>query len=724
MRKALFLIFILLISGGWFKHGNSAAAVTCTFTTGVCVGIGGGSLLFTAGTCNGVADDSVAFASFNSWARATWQASFSGQIQLNLPSTTCKIASSTVQCDVDPNFKCPFIGIKNLKISGVGTLSIAATQLNSFAGQGQFQDNVHSSRTESANAGDSCVNLTTPAEVSRFISTAPVLMTGIDLQGITGTPQGYPTNPQFWDYLHVASTSASLKCDGITSGASVRFTTSLTNQYLSTWPLYNSGNSGAVDGGGPATLYALSTTWDTTVEFVGITINYPSGAQIYAQGDTVIYRNTTFPGSCAIPTQNRSWQAYNSNFASCGGIEIDKIIDEMVTSGLSTSSFNTQSTGVKLWTDTGSTFTQLQGSPLVFVGNGTTFSSVLKPGATGQGRSNSFSCTNCVVASFTQGGVTDDGLSHGVQNTYSMNSGTITIPNGSRFTSVQSNGGAAQLVLASTAQFTTGKYVQLGGTYSGVWQITVDSSTTMTLIGSTFTTTNASWICAAGLSCGARWAAPGNNIYFSGTNGIEKIGQITTLTQDVNFTYIGTTGLGSSFPADVTVIGLHPSPKFNCPGCTGAAVQIASLAQAPIDAPLYSYQTFTFPWTIGTATQSTFIIWGALAQLNINVTVASSTAAPFHLSSFDNWPVYSSGVTATYGPIVASNTSGNRQISSTGVVTCNGSAGACVGGDSLSTPSALWFGKASSSGPNFSTAPSVGASVTLTIQTNQGVVNP
>src|SRR5437879_4186218 len=62
------------------------ADIVCTITTGNCTGVSGGSSLFKAATCNGVADDNAAFTSFKNFIVKTWQASYSGLVQLNLPN--------------------------------------------------------------------------------------------------------------------------------------------------------------------------------------------------------------------------------------------------------------------------------------------------------------------------------------------------------------------------------------------------------------------------------------------------------------------------------------------------------------------------------------------------------------------------------------------------------------------------------------------------------------
>ena len=784
------LLFSLLVYGLFVTcAGSYVPTVTCTFSTGNCSGVGGGSSLFIAGTCNGSTDDSSAFVSFNSWSVGTWQASHIGKITLVLPANkTCLIgAAGTSSCDFALN-QCPFIHIKNLQVSGGPNTTLNVSNVVSFGGNGIHQNNFYDIPTATVTKGSSCVTLqlqstvlsitaianngsglprltvsntagysngqivfinnlsnttsdftngndvivnvidsthldatnrtysggyTSGAKIgdvtSIFTVGLPVLMTGLDLQGVWSSPFGFPPNAQFWDFLHVASVNAGT--------GQVCFTSRLTYDYLSTWPRYNSGNAGEVDAGGPATLYALYSSWDAIVEFDNLTIN--NAGQTIANNDTVIWNGVTFSNNSAVPSQNAKWKLLNSTASTA--IEVDKLIDSVVINSSTLGQLFFQSASVKTLALTNTTLTQLQGSAIVTTGSNNHFTTTMKVGAVAYGRSTSFSCSGCVVAALEEGGVNDTGPGgHGVQTIYTMSSGTIKAPNGTTITGASNNAGAVKLQVVSTAGFATGQWLNVMATsiYDGAWQITVDDSTHMTLSGSTFTAGVTSGIAGGGA---VPWAVPGANIMFIGTNGVESIGQVTAVTQDANFTYIATTFSGG-FPADVSRIKTHPAPKFNCPSCTGAAIQIASLAQAPTDAPLYSYQTYTFPGTIGNAFQQSFKMWGALSQLEINVTNASSSASQFHLSGNDNWPVYVSGSASSYGSSVAAATGGDRKVDSSGTITCNGSGGACSGSDSLTKPAGLWFGAESFSGPRFATAPNAVASVTVTLQTNQGVV--
>jgi hypothetical protein len=766
----------------WIGQVSSSAppptiSVTCTFTTGNCTGTGGGTALFTPATCDGVTDDAPAVISFNSWVRATWQASHTGQVKLLGPSGgSCNVLSGTVSCNSNPNPLCPFIGIKTFLYDGQGgSLNFAANVLNSLGGgAGIRQNNSNSVPTASANIGDTCVTLllqTPIVSVSAVSSNSgateltvsstsgysngqtvfinnisntssaffngqqvidvidgthlnlpsvpfqsgysggakigdvtsiftvgnPVEMAGLDTQEVWQSPFGFPPNPQFWEYLFVAS---------INSGTGqVCFTGALTNKYLSTWPRYNSGNQFEVDPGGPATLYSLDPTWDATVEFDNVTLGSPG--QIYSKNKSITYNNVIFSGLCAVPTETMLWAAINSDFTSCGTVEVDKIIDTMVSTNSQFRIVLFQSASVKLFQVNNTTMTQQQGSPIAQTGSGNTFSTALKVGAISFGRTKSFSCTSCNIASFSAPGIVQTAL-----NSYPMTLGVIKFPNGSRITGLAnstSSPGSVALIVVDSSGWTTGQtgLISTGTPLDGVtWAFNIDDATHITLVGSTYTgQVGSGYVCRAdapGSYCAASWAIPGANIFLSGLHGVvETLGQITDVSQDATFTYVTTTFPGG-YPADVTTLSTHPAPIFTLTGSMSSSdAQVASLAQAPPGAPLYSYQTYTYPGTIGTGVQGPFILWGLATLVDINVTSPSSGAATFKLSQFDNWPVYVSGSQTNFGANVDAHTVADNNV----------------------TPSSTWFGGEANSGAQFTSNPGAGASVTVTMQTNQGVVN-
>jgi hypothetical protein len=110
------------------------------------------------GVCNGIADDTAAFLAF----KAAWQGTT--PVQLNLPAGICQFTPAFGSAAAYT-----FAGVSDLIVQGTGT---GTTTLKSptggflLGGAGQYQDNLHSVRTNDAAPGDSCVILKTQPAVT------------------------------------------------------------------------------------------------------------------------------------------------------------------------------------------------------------------------------------------------------------------------------------------------------------------------------------------------------------------------------------------------------------------------------------------------------------------------------------------------------------------------------------------------------------------------------
>jgi hypothetical protein len=353
-------------------------------------------------TCDGVANDATAFAAFNSWA-LTWQASNTGLIELDV-SGTCmfnSVGSGTWLAK----------GIKKLLVVGYGaTLSDNNGTGNGFflGGSGVFQDNVHSARVATVAAGSRTVTLLNPSDAAKFTVGSWALITGFDLMG-----WGFPPNPHFFEYVQIK---------GI-SGSAITFQVPLKNTYKSTWPLYFAGNAFQADQGGPATLYALDPSWDTEVEYRGLTIS--QAGQTYANGRSVTYTDVTFTGTaCGVPTQNLLWQATNVNMSNCG-MEVDKLIDTLTFIGGTIRAIFFQSSSTNLFMMNGTNVSStINGTPKKSVIANSTIAE-LHPGAYTYGRSDEVDCSASVINAVSPFGV----IEQGVNATYTMSGGVIMVPN-------------------------------------------------------------------------------------------------------------------------------------------------------------------------------------------------------------------------------------------------------------------------------------------------------
>lgn len=510
---------------------------------------------------DGVTDDSGAFNAFN--AMATGDV---GLVTLNIPAGTYLFS----------NFSNFAVGIKQLLVIGAGSATtslksnIVGDPAYSLGGAGQFQNNTHSARLSTVSAGSTSVQLLTVGQTSLFTVGQYALITGYDLQGFWNAPFGYPTNPHFFEYVLVSNINAGT---GV-----ITFSAPLRNTYKSTWPNYNSGNASEVDNGGPATLYALPTSWDTEVEYRGIKFDNPDWTT-RAKGRSVTYTNCSFNGQLGpIPSENKIWSAIGCDLSTCV-MEVDKLIEEMTFSGTTIYEIDFQSSSTDLCTLESSTVTHIvQGTPKRFVANNSTIAS-LKVGCYAYGRSDSINCTDCTISAFDI-----QGLIRPILGSWVMSGGIITIPNS------DSNG------------------------------------------------TNENQ---------GRWAVPGTNVMWRGSQTSQTLFKIIDVTQDATNIYIQT-NLSNGFPATAGLgsVLVHPAPAFTFTNCTGHH-RVVDLSKAPPGRPLYSYWKRTYdgsasgPWSNFSGTADNFPIWGKLIRLDVNVTKAytgvQNTLLIPNLSKFDNY---------------------------------------------------------------------------------------
>lgn len=741
LKKVLMLVSAALVSAGAYaanfaiyRLGSTTVppAVTCDITTGIATGVGAGTCIASPATCNGVVDDAAAFAAFNAWATGTWQPSHTGLIALSIPAGKhCRIIGNTVTCATfNANQKCPFVNILKMLLIGAGSGSSTLTTASiSLSGMGIPTDNSHSARANTVTAGSSCITLvsTPTATVSGMAdngsgkwrvtlndTTGFVNNTAYYFSGILGATKANGLQPvQVIDGTHVDLLTVGVdqtytgggtvggdrtglftvgdyavmggfdiqglwlapsgappnlhyfehvKVASKNSGTGqVCFDAPLANTYKSTWPMYNSGNVFQADAGGPATLYFMPSSWNSELEVRGLTVN-DNGNQVYARGRSVTYRDIVFTGSaCAVPTENATWAVYDVFMAACN-IEIDKLVGAVTIVRTEGHFFKFQSSSVNSLTMQNSTADAVTGTPKIANISGSTLTS-FAPGAYAYGRSDETVCTNCVLPTITGTAYTEKGPADiGMNIAASMSGGVITVPN----------------------------------------------------------TLNA-----------VRWAVPGTNLFWQGAQRSETSFRVVDVTQDLTNTYVTTT-LAGGFPAvpltgGKLFIAVHPAPKFTCTNCTGSADAV-DLAQAPAAAPLYSYSQRTYTQATLTSSAAAYSMWGAITSYGVNVTSAyagAQTPLALHPASQFSYPTIKADYsTGSYAPSVDLRAAGNRVITG---ATCPGAG--CTGNQANDT--GLGFPEASTwfTGPltpfiSSNVSASGTFSVTITVQTDQGVVNP
>ena len=173
------------------------------------------------------------------------------------------------------------------------------------------------------------------------------MLGGLDTQGLWKAPYGFPPNQTFFEWRQVTAVD--------TATGVITLDRPLSNTYLSTWPNYNQGSNFEADNGGPATIWAVDDTWNSTVEYRGLTINQEG--QTYSPARHVTYRGVTFGGGHGgIPTQNETWSAINTSFANVN-MEIDKLIGTMTMDGVTIKQIVFQSSSTDLFVMKNSTVT-------------------------------------------------------------------------------------------------------------------------------------------------------------------------------------------------------------------------------------------------------------------------------------------------------------------------------------------------------------------------------
>lgn len=749
-------LFVSSDAPAWYR-GIAGGAVVCNFATGIATGVGAGTCIASPSACDGATDNTAAFLAFTTWATGTWQATHTGKIELRLPAATCKLVNpGSVQ----------FAGIADLLVSGYGS-----TLIGDFphigVSNGVWADLTHSVRVATVSAGASSVTVTPSAttqpstgcaSVAACVALFPVGSWAYIGMGDLQAGTGFPNNQAVFEFVQILTAN---------SGTGViTFTTPLTSTYKSTSPSYNTAIS-TIDYGGPATLFALHSDWNSSVEWRGITFN--SGASAYPQqdfpGKTAIFKDVTCSTSgvaCFAPSINKSVD-FNNVRTPNSTLEPDKEVEDWTIVNSSGDQMQFQSAGsFKRLTMSGSTYRNIIGTPSAAAISNSTITEVLYPGATNFGASTSTTLTNVAVGgigvqvsgsiggSFYQG-VTSEGINHATG--WSMASGVITVPNSYI---LQSSGGSQWMMPNANICWADGSNI-----CSIVFQITDITQDGSTNISATISNASPAVVgitshgraagdvvsfynsgaCAlpAPLSCSGLYfvIAAGltvNTFEISATLGGAAINTTTAGTGPffaiTGNTYVHTSQAGG-FPAWIGSgklgIKIHPAPQFTCSGCSVSADAIG-LNSAVAGAPLYSYGKRTYV-NANTTSMPYWTIWGNLSKMNVTVNtlyagVAADTITPNSLFGdyFD-----ASAVLTGYVPIIVNlkGVAGLRALDATGGYPAAWSGPGASGDTRTTLTQPLWaYGLFRSITPDISGDPGNPMSVMVEVTTSQGVVIP
>lgn len=702
------------------SQAHERPVVSCNFMTGVATGVGAGTCVSVLPTCNGVANDQPSFEAFRTWGKDVWQASHTGLIRLYIPPG--------LHCVLGAGANRPVDGLRKILVEGYG--SIFDCPLGCFLG-GQGQPNGQMPRLYTANAGDTCVTFKVAGETSIFTVGQWALITGFDLYG-----GGRPSGPHWFEYVKPASIDAG---KGI-----ICFEAALKYTYLDTWPDYSDGTSiGGVDPGGPTTLYTLDPSWDIEVEWRGLQLLYSH--QLVANGRKATFRDIDAPGDfCLLPSVNLLWQAINVTATNCF-MEFDKLNTEVVFDNSTIHLLEIQVSSSDILTITRSNFVAFNGTPKVTnISDSTlgTGAGMFRPGAFGAGRSDELTCTNCVIENPFIGGLAEKApFDFGVNVTYGMVGGVIMVP---------VVNGPVRWAVPGTNLFWSGQHStsQPNGSAFQVVSVTKDTWPPPDLQTLTRTTTVAA--ASRNLSTSTDTFVPGDRLKSINVPGAGAAGGLlatviltvtdarnvvlqspasTSLSAASTALQFGTyntnvvTTLSGGFPtvpldSGKLYIRTHPSPTFTCTNCSGS-VEALSWSRAPARIPQYSYSQV--PYTNSSTIPMTAEQWGVTTRVTIDVTSAYAGATdPLKINITGAGSIPGSATVAFLDSFTNVRQLGQRVITPAGV-TCNGAPGGCAGdtGMTLPDPAFWWSGLG---GGFLPTSFSGSLSVTVTVETNQGVV--
>lgn len=580
-----------------------------------------------------------------------------GQIRLTLNSTSGLTSGDTV----------PFTAITGTGVLPQRTIGLQWIKVINGTQVDLFQKEFNGAYTSGgAGGGD---------QTSLFPVGSKVLMTGWANQAYYAAAYGFPSNPNFYEYKTVASVNSTTH--------QVCFDTPLANTYKAAWPQYNAGSQFEVDPGGPATLYVLDPTWETTVVYKDLTIDSTPASTTVGRSST--FQNVSMTGAlCAIPSQNETLNWINVTGTNCV-IEVDKIIGTWNVTNSSVFKFDYQSSSVNISNIDGLTATGGGGTGGVF-GSGKKMNmqnSTLDIWTVGNfsdaayGASNESICNNCTVNNAINGLV--NGMRVDTPTIpWSMASGVITIP----------------LIYSWAGQYEIQTKILVPGSYY-VWR---GSSPTGTLWG--------------------------------------YVGKVVSVTSDTENAYIQTSEAGGfptgGYAATNLSISGHPAPKFTASFTAGSANGVKLFNGCTALAPMYSCQNYTYTGgALGATSGPIDFMLGYLDTFTFTNNVPyTNTGALTWTPTSNSWPTMKAdfslvnfgGSSSPDGQAIINTKLPSSGGGGTRTLTTSGSTGAQTG-DTLTPPTATnWFGRKPFAGPAFSAnTPSDSPQVSMSLRTNQSL---
>lgn len=658
-------------------------------------------------------DDADNFKTFNTWAVANQG---NNQVVLDIPSgASCWFGSS--QFYAATNLSNAFTaGINNLIVRG-GTSSTISTLGGAglFLGvRGVCQAGLSAvggctARIDSVTAGSSTVTLTAASYaagyLSRFSVGKMIMLAGLDVQGGFQVGYGFPPNETYFEWRRVTH---------IDSGTGViTLDSPISQDYLSTWPNYNTGTSGEADQAGQATIYAMHDTWDKTVEYQNLTITQSGQMSVGARYAT--FRNVFFTGAggnCGVfPSQNQTFTAVNTNWDNCI-IEVDKLVNLVSLDSVTIRQIDWQSNSIDRLVMTNSTVQTMFGGARDSQVTDTSFTTLLRPGSYNYGSSSKFVCTRCAVTSFEPTG----GISSPINSSVlTMSGGVITWP--VSYANVAAQNWSSPIGVP--AFFTSGSY-NLGtflvtGISGGIWPAPDNQSTTTNVTissgspnlgvsGSIFSSGDVGKVIivnGAGNSGFPLRAVitsftDAQNVVLAANAGTSLVASSQTVQWGTSNVSVQTSLVGgfpptTNFGGGTVGIRTRGAPQFTCDACTGDVIlvgmniQNGAIPLAPMGtfvkrdfAPTANFKNASIP-TLGKFVSLTIDVTQAYTGTGTAIVNPTAEFNNYNLVKQDDWTTF------LFWPTINLKQTGTRVITTSGV-TCNGVPGGCSGDTIPSTP--------------------------------------
>ena len=772
MRKYV-LAFVALLGLAGAAHAAfgifqtyNVSTIACNIVTGV--GSVNTPCVAAPANCNGVADTAPAFMAFNTWARANQGSNT--QVVLTIPNgSTCFFNSSqTSPFGLTANSWAA--GINNLIVEGTGAAitSVGGVSFNLGANgincnRGLTDPSGCSARVQTVSAGASSVTLTSASfgagYLSRFSVNKWIMVSGLNIQATFLSPQGNPVSMHYFERRQITAINAGT--------GEITLDRPLANSYSSAWPEFTAGSAFEQDQGGPATIYLLNDGWNATVEYRGLTIS--QGGPTYAGIRNATFRNVTFTDADGgTPSQNDTWTYINVT-SSSALMEVDKLIGTITFDGGSINQVQFQSSSADNFImRNGATITNRLDGGAKYNEFTDAVLNNLGPGVQSYGSYGTDSQTICTRCS-----ITTLNYSLGYNNNenppfWTKASGVITMP----LAAAQGSGPGQRLFtpnariyygasntnppIAFSCCESIGSF-EVGAITSDPWPA-LDNQIVTTAINITSGTkalnvpsgpfvsgdVGKTIIVNGAASGGLRtWitgfsSATDVTLYNAATATVSGASQ--TIQWGTSNMYIQTNQSGgfpniSAMSTGSIILKTLGSWNFTCDVCnagdpTSDGYAVSVQAGATPGAPLGAYARKQYTPTSAQGALSNVPGRGIFKGMSVNVTVAATAAGAVTFSpvgQFGSNGLISQNTPGAPAPVnwSAGNFSinlkqtGNREISASGAVTCNGSPGACAG-DTISPPanmSTMWVQNGTFS-PYMGSSHTGAPTFTITLQTD------